>query len=207
MLLAGTTVMDIPLISTVSSSDDSSDPSYSYTILFDNGTSASTFLSEMPTIIPKSPIDIDSSDSQDSFLPPFLRLNSKITYEHDRQYQYHKGFLDKRQGVYRFIFKSHANKRKEEWGVDLPNLPTTWVNLCVEGILVPGHVSHSFLRPSSSPHHSTIDPVAFFVSAINLHCECPTTLLRALADSHPDREIWLAIYREEKEGIQSLDTY
>ena len=107
--------------------------------------------------------------------------------------------------VYRFIFKSHANKRKEEWGVDLPNLPTTWINLCVEGILVPGHVSHSFLQPSTSPHHSTFDPVASFVSAVNLHCECPPTLLRALADSHPDREIWLAIYREEKEGIQSLD--
>ena len=27
------------------------------------------------------------------------------------------------------------------------------------------------------------------------------------SDSHPDREIWLASYREEKEGIQSLDTY
>ena len=83
MLLAGTTVMNIPSISTVSSSDDSSDPSYSYTILFDNGTSASIPLSEMPTIIPKPPVDIDSSDSQDSLLPPFLWLNSKITYEHD----------------------------------------------------------------------------------------------------------------------------
>ena len=92
-------------------------------------------------------------------------------------------------------------------GVDLPNLPTTWVNLCVEGILVPGHVSHSFLRPSTSPHHSTFDPVASFVSAVNLHRECPPTLLKALADSHPDREIWLASYREEKEGMQSLDTY
>lgn len=59
----------------------------------------------------------------------------------------------------------------------------------------------------SSPHHSTFDPVASFVSAVNLHLECPPTLLRALADSHPDREIWLASYQEEKEGIQSLDTY
>jgi hypothetical protein len=111
MLLTGT-VMDIPSISTVSSSDDSSDPSYSYTILFDNGTSASTPLREMAPIIPKPPVDIVSSNSQDSLLPLFLRLNSKITYEHDRQY--HKGFLDNRQGIYWFIFKSHANKRKEE---------------------------------------------------------------------------------------------
>ncbi len=46
-----------------------------------------------------------------------------------------------------------------------------------------------------------------FVSAVNLHCECPPTLLKALANSHPDREIWLASYQEEKEGIESLDTY
>jgi hypothetical protein len=84
MLLADT-VMDIPLISAISSSDDSSDPSYSYTILFDNGTSASIPLHEMASIIiiPNPPVDIDSSDSQDSLLPPFLRFNSKITYEHD----------------------------------------------------------------------------------------------------------------------------
>ncbi len=86
-------------------------------------------------------------------------------------------------------------------------MPTTWVNLCVEGILVLGHVSHSFLRPLTSPHQSTFDPAASFVSAVNLHCECPPTLLKALADSHPDREIWLASYLEEKEGIKSLDTY
>jgi hypothetical protein len=136
-------VMDIPSIPTVPSSDDPSNPSYSYTILFDNGTSASIPLREMPSIIQQPPADFDSSNSQDSLLPPFFRVNSKITYEHDGQY--HQGFLDKRQGIYRFIFKSHANKRREEWGVDLPNLPTKWVNLCVEGILVPGHVSHSFL--------------------------------------------------------------
>jgi hypothetical protein len=110
-------------------------------------------------------------------------------------------------GVYCFVFKSHANKRKEEWGVNLPNLPTTWVDLCVEGILVPGHVSHSFLRPTNSTNQSTFDPVASFVSAVNLHRECPPTLLKALADSHPDREIWLESYREEKHGIESLDTY
>jgi hypothetical protein len=45
-------------------------------------------------------------------LPPFLQLNSKITYEHDRQY--HKGYLGQHDGVYCFLFKSHVNKRKED---------------------------------------------------------------------------------------------
>jgi hypothetical protein len=159
----------------------------------------------MVSIIPKPPVDIDSSDFQDSLLPLFLWLNSKITYEHDGQY--HKEFLGQRDGVYWFIFKSHANKRKEKWGVNLPNLPTNWVDLCVQGILVPGHVSGSFLRPSPSPQQSTFDPVASFVSAINLHWECPPTILQALEDSHPDQEIWLDSYWEGKCGIESLDTY
>jgi hypothetical protein len=96
---------------------------------------------------------------------------------------------------------------KKNGGVNLPNLPTNWVDLCIQGILVPGHISGSFLRPTPSPQQSTFDPVASFVSAVNLHRECPPTLLQALADSHPDREIWLDSYREEKRGIESLDTY
>ena len=200
MLLAGT-IMDIP-ISEASPTADSSTASPLYTILFDKGTSASIPLRDMASIIPKPPVDIVSSDSQDSLLPPFLRLNSKITYEHDGQF--HKGFLGKVDGVYRFIFKSHANKRKEEWGVNLPIFPTNWVNLCVEGILVPGHVSNAFLRPSPSPQQSTFDPVASFVRADKLHCKCPPKLLKALADSRPDREIWLESYQEVKHGIKAL---
>jgi len=112
MLSAGT-VMDIP-ISNNSSSSSFSASDLSYTILFDNGTTASTPLSDMVSIIPKPRINVDCYDSQDSLLPPFLWLNSKITYEHDGQYQ--KGFLAKTDNVYRFIFKSRANKHKEEWG-------------------------------------------------------------------------------------------
>jgi hypothetical protein len=84
MLLAGT-IMDIP-ISEASPTADSSTSSPLYTILFDKGTSASIPLRDMASIIPKPPVDIVSSDSQDSLLPPFLRLNSKITYEHDGQF-------------------------------------------------------------------------------------------------------------------------
>ena len=74
MLLAGT-FMDVP-ISDVPSPDDSSTSSPSYTVLFDNGFSASIPLFDMASIIPKPPIDINSSNSQDSLLPPFLHLNS-----------------------------------------------------------------------------------------------------------------------------------
>jgi hypothetical protein len=138
-------------------------------------------------------------------LLPFLRLNSRITHEHNGQY--FKGFFGQRDGVYCFVFKSHVNKKKEDWGVDLPNLPITWVNLCVEGILVPGHVSHSLLCPPVSPTSSTFDPVMSIVSAVNLHNDCPPTLIRALVNTHPDREIWLQSYNKEKRGVKSLGTF
>jgi hypothetical protein len=116
-------------------------------------------------------------------------------YKHDGQY--HKGYLRKRDGIFRFIFKSHINKRKEDWGGDLPNLPITWVDMCVEAVFIPGHVSHTFLRSPASPQQFLFDPIASFVSAVNLHKECTPTLLKALADSHPDRDVWLLSYFEE----------
>ncbi len=65
-------------------------------------------------------------------------------HEHDGQY--HKGYLTKRNCCYWFLFESHVNKQKEDWGVDLPSLVMNWVDLCSEGVLIPGHVSHMFLR-------------------------------------------------------------
>ena len=87
----------------------------------------------------------------------------------------------------------------------MPNLTSNWVDLCVEGILVPGQVSHSFLCLSASPTATTFDLVASFVSAVNLHR--PPLLLKALADTHLDKEVWLASFFEEKCGIKQLDMY
>ncbi len=203
--LVSGTVMDIPFPVDVSDTSDMACGNPPYTILFDNGTSASIPLSEMASIIPPPPVVPSTPDGTDHLLPPFLRINSCITYEHDGQY--HKSFLGQHDGVYRFSFKSHVNKRKEDWGVPLPNLTSNWVDLCLEGILVPGHVSHTFLCSSTSPMASTFDPVASFVSAVNLHRDYPPSLLKALVDTHPNRDVWLASFYEEKRGIEQLDTF
>ena len=72
---------------------------------------------------------------------------------------------------------------------------------------MPGHLSHSFLRSPPSAAPTTFDPIASIVSAVNLHRDCPPSLLKALADIHPDRQIWMESFLEEKRGIESLDTY
>jgi hypothetical protein len=198
-ILLARTVMDIPFSGVVLESSGAS----LCTILFDNSTTSSVPLSEMASLIPSPPVHDDINVSSQALLPPFLQLNSKITYKHDGKF--HKGFLGIRNGVYCFIFKTHINKREEDWGIILPNLSQNWVNLCVEGVLIPGHVAHSFLHVPSSP--STFDTVASFVSAINLHWDCPPSLLKALATAHPDCDVWLQSYNDEIRGIESLATY
>jgi hypothetical protein len=203
MLISGT-VMDIPFPIDLSDSSEKN-MDLSYTILFDNGTTASIPLSQMASQIPPPPVTPMTMDGANSLLPPFFHLNSWITFKHKNQY--HKGYLSQLNGIYRFSYKSHVNKRREDWGVPLPNLPSNWVNVCVKGILNPGHVSHSFLWSPSSSTPTTFDPVASFVSALNLHRDCPPSLLKALADTHPHREIWLESFFVEMRGIQNLDTY
>ncbi len=77
-----------------------------------------------------------------------------------------------------------------------PTFLFTWVDLCTEGVLLPGHVAHSFICSLSHdlPHLTTFDPMANIVSAVNLHRDCPPSLLQALALTHPNREVWLQSY-------------
>ncbi len=93
-------------------------------------------LSQMAMLIFPPPVDPSAVNGTDSLLPPFLYLNSRITFKHKDQY--HKGCLRQQDGTHCFLFKSHVNKKKEDWGVPLPNLPLTWVDLCMEGILILG---------------------------------------------------------------------
>ena len=183
-VLRSGTVVDIPM-----------DPKLSpqYLIQFNDGTTKSFPASKMASLIPK-PRALPSDSSH--LLPPFLCLNSKITFEHEGQY--HKGYLSKTpDGPYCFSYKSHINKKQPNWMIPLPNLTSNWQDLCMDGILILGHSSGSFLREQS----------ASFVGATSLLRECPRSLLSALAPTHPDCEIWLASFREEKDGIRSQDTY
>ena len=130
------TVVDIPL--------DSSQPdeAKAYLIQFDDSTSKSVLASDMPLLVVKPPV-VDQPE-RDSQLPRFLQVGEKITFEHDGQY--HKGYLGRKDGVYRFSYKRDPRCKHEEWGVPLPDLPHTWTELCVDGSLSPGHKAPSFLR-------------------------------------------------------------
>jgi hypothetical protein len=79
-----------------------------YLIQFDDSTTKLVPASKMPSLIPK-PHDTTSDSSH--LLPPFLRLNSKITFKH-KKCQFHKGYLIKSpEGTFCFSYKSHVNKK------------------------------------------------------------------------------------------------
>jgi hypothetical protein len=176
--------MDIPIDPITSSH---------YLIQFDDKTTKLVPASKMLSLIPK-PHDTTSNSSH--LLPPFLRLNSKITFEHKGQF--HKGYLTKSpEGTYCFSYKLHVNKKHPNWRIPLPNLLSTWRDLCTDGILLPGHSVTSFIQGKS----------ANFVRAVSLLWERPCSLLTALAATHPDSDTWLLSFREKKDGINSQDTY
>jgi len=154
----------------------------------------------MPSLILK-PTTVSSDSTH--LLPPFLQPGCKITYEHEGQL--HKGFLGQSQdGTFQFSFKSHINKKSKDWGVMLPNLTSTWQDLCIKGVLIPGHQSSSFHCPRLI-HNFPMS--ASHVTAIHLKRECPRSLLTGLHPTHPDRNTWMESFREEKSGIKSQDTY
>ncbi len=160
---------------------------------FHDGTSSSITAAKMPDLIPKPSVGISNSTH---LLLPFLKVGSKITFKNDGQY--HKGYLTQiPNSSYWFSYKSHINKKQEDWGAQLPNLATTWQDLCAESFLLPGLTWSSF-DCTTSAHH---------VSVRNLLCKCPCSLLTAFDTNHPNRNVWLQHFWEEKNGIEFLNTY
>jgi hypothetical protein len=74
--------------------------------------------------------------------------------------------------------------------------------MCIKCTLNPGHAAHTFL--CSPKRSSTFDLVALFVRANNLHQDCPPTLFKALAASHPNQEVWLNSFYEESVEFKVL---
>ena len=64
-------------------------------------------ISDMSSLVPKPPETGALYES--TMRKPFVSIKSKIAYEYDDQY--HKGYLTKLDDVYRFIFKTHVNKK------------------------------------------------------------------------------------------------
>jgi hypothetical protein len=99
--------MDIPL-----------DPgsSLQYLIMFNDGMTCTIAAADIPSLIPKPALTLSDSTH---ILLSFLQMGYKITYECNGQY--HKGFLSQSlDSAFCFSYKSHINKKTNDWGAPLP---------------------------------------------------------------------------------------
>jgi hypothetical protein len=100
--------------------------------LFNNGTTDLIPLSKMVRHIPPPPLQVFTSDNQDALLPhptlplPQLVIHLQTQGSISQGLSYPTGW-----GVL-VLLKSHVNKSKEDWGIPLPNLPTTWINFALK---------------------------------------------------------------------------
>ena len=66
----------------------------------------------MPKYTPKLPDPLSPATKNNPLLPDFLQLKKKITYEHDGQHN--QGNIGQRDGIYRFVYKRHANCKDKQ---------------------------------------------------------------------------------------------
>ena len=71
-----------------------------------------------------SPVEPDS----DHLPPPFLQVYKEVTFEHKGQYV--KGYLAKRDRIYRFACKRHPNTKEEESGCPCPTFRPHGARCC-----------------------------------------------------------------------------
>jgi hypothetical protein len=64
----------------------------------------------MADLIPPPPITPSAVNDSDALLPPFLWLNSQITYKHKGQH--HKGYLGRQDGIYQFYITLTGESKK-----------------------------------------------------------------------------------------------
>jgi len=201
------TVQNIPQLqpTTVSTASDdcTSNATPGYVILLDDGTTTEVSFEDLTATAASSHTADETASDPFEDLPHFLQRHSKLTMDHHGAF--HKGYLQHSvQGGFVFEVRRNLRSTKVDFTIPLPNFVRQWTTLVGDDTIIPGHSQvSSFLRPKSSNNA----PSANFVSAKNLLSPCPVSLLRALHPSNPDRDIWLASYREEKGGLEQHDVY
>lgn len=101
-----------------------------------------------------------------------------------------------------FIKKCNATAKAVLWAVPLPDFGREWYSMVAEELIIPGHYTVSTYLCSNTSNNA---PSAKHTSAKNLLHPCPPLLAKALYPSNPDQDIWLASYKEEKSGLESLN--
>lgn len=112
---------------------------------------------------------------------------------------YKKGIMEWDLDNSTWRFSQRRRNGTELFGVSLPNFCQSFQKYIDDGTLIPGWHGGNNFTPAGIFQH---------VSATGLHCSLtPGSLSKALHCRNPDKNIWLASYKEEYEGLQSNSTF
>ena len=124
----------------------------------------------------------------------------------DHKGDFHKGYIKySPETGFQFTVRRNARSRKVDFSVPLPDFKQHWNTLLGDDRLFLGHSTvSSFLRSATSDKNA---PSFKCVSAKHLLSPCPPYLCKALDSSNPDRQVWIDLYKEEKQGITNHEFY
>ncbi len=127
MLLAGT-VMDIPFSNEILGDESN----FYYTVLFDNGTTASILAFKMASIISLPPLMLMCPTLNILF---FLHFSVNIP-NHVQTWRTISQMIPL-QTWWGLLFCLHVACQQEDWSVPLPNLPLAWIEMCIKASSFP----------------------------------------------------------------------
>ena len=114
---------------------------------------------------------------------------------------FHKGYINYSPGFgFQFTVRRNARSRKIDFTVPLPNFKQHWNTLLGGNILFPGHYStvSSFLKSETSCKNALS---LNYVSGKHLLSPFPPYPFKTPDHSHPNHQVWLESYNEDKQGL------
>eukprot|EP00957_Ditylum_brightwellii_P181640 13836670-Ditylum_brightwellii.AAC.1 len=178
-------MISVPIGDPSNKSPTSSQLSYSICLVDGNIKQVSPFTM---AVITRKNIDTSPIQSLQLVLPQWIGNSKKVTLDVDGKCHLGRLLLD--QGNWKF--KSKTSKST----MNLPNFTLTYKSLTFQQLIFLGWHSN-FISAAAATH----------VSASRLTCDCPDSLIKALAPTFTNRAIWHESYMEELNGLIKLGTF
>ena len=184
------TVVSVPLPATAQGIPNASSTRNFYSVKMRNGDTVMLSPEDMDLIM-----NTRLDKPPPTKFPRWIYKDGKVMFFHKNNYL--KGYLDYNDES-GWSFQLRKRNGDTRWEFPLPNLLSDHTSFIQQGVLLPGW-SNSTRQIVAAARH---------VSAKGLHLvAAPGSLKRGLAESNPDRAIWLASYLEEIQGLLRMKTF
>ena len=160
-----------------------------YTIRLSDNNILTTTAPEMPFIIPTT-----TFEALPLAIPAWICSNHKVLYRFNDNYT-HSFLWCSDNNTWHFEMRYWNRDIKSS--IDLPDLTRHYQHLIDTGTLIPGWLKTPKVICGS----------ASYISARNLTKPCPGTLAKAFNLYHPNKDTWMASYKDEYNSLLAHDTF